>query len=270
MSFKAWFPAVLLAAVISAPLRADEPPAPTGPPAPPNDMRRDESRRGERFQGMLNSLKEKYPGEVAEIEKLMQTDRRAAMQKMRELMPRSFPGGFGNRDRSANGPWQVLMQQLKEKFPAEYAEIEKLMQTDRTAAIAKLRELATKAGLTIPEGEPGQFRSGNLTSPRNRNRLMSRAAEKIVQQLYPEEYELMLEMRKTDPDAAREMFRGMVREAGLTQEDLEKTVARGQSRIRSVVFTDKELEEQYEQAAGNTPVPPWGGGFPGRGGFRPR
>ena len=281
--------ALALTAVLSASLPAAETPAetpaPAAAPAAAGESRRDAGRgergsRGGRFQEMLQSMREQKPAEAAEIEKLMQSDPRAAMRRAREVFPEAFSGSFSRSGGFRGGmpsrrdPWQSLMQQLKDKFPEEYAEIEKQMQTDRTGAIAKLRELAAKAGLEVPEGEPGQQRTeASLPSPRNRNRQMKKTAERIIRQLYPEDYALMVEMRDIDPDAARETFRALVREAGLTTEDLEKTALMQTGRARSVVFTDKELEEQYEQSntgSGNSGGP-WGfpgGGFRGMGMFR--
>ena len=276
--------ALALTAVLSVTLPAAETPAETPAPSPApaaeGGSRREAGRgdrgsRGGRFQEMIESLREQKPAEVAEIEKLMQSDPRSAMRRARELFPDTFSGfsrsGFrGGMPSSRRDPWQSLMQQLKDKFPEEYAEIEKQMQTDRTGAVAKLRELAAKAGLEVPEGEPGQPRTETrLPSPRNRNREMKKAAERIIRQLYPEDYALMVEMRDIDPDAAREAFRDLVREAGLTTEDLEKTALMQTGRARSVVFTDKELEEQYEQTSSGSNGNgggPWG--FPGGGGFR--
>ena len=59
---------------------------------------------------------------------------------------RRFRPGRDGMERRGD-PRAEAEAQIKEKFPAEYAEIEKL----RAEADAKLRELAKKAGVEIPK-----------------------------------------------------------------------------------------------------------------------
>lgn len=122
-------------------------------------------------------LKAKNPTEFAEIEKLAATDLAAAMEKMSELarksdirLPRTseegrrpMPGGRGEfsgrrggspgGDRSGMmmnfGPlaWMQAISVIQSKFPEEYAAIA----AERTAADAKLTELAGKAKVTLPD-----------------------------------------------------------------------------------------------------------------------
>ena len=60
---------------------------------------------------------------------------------------------------------RLKMEQLKNKFPKEFAEVEKLRKEDPRAANEKMRELAEKAGIELPlpprrrgpKGGPGRF-----------------------------------------------------------------------------------------------------------------
>ena len=214
-------------------------------------------------------LKEKFPAEYAEIEKLRATDRRGAMMKTMELarkagieMPFRGPRGMNANPQDA---WQNLFNQLKEKDPAGFAEVEKLLSSDPAKAMEKVKEIAAKAGLQVPEGMPmpGVVRP---ESPRNRNRFMVERATRILKRTQPEAFAKVEALRKTDPDAARELFRSLVKEAGLTAEEL-SAQDHHRRRVSSFVFSDKELEAQYEQAAGSVQQQrgPWGGGWGGRG-----
>ncbi len=115
----------------------------------------------------MADLKAKYPKEVAEIEALRQTDPRAAFQKTRELADKAGitlnfgggrqqgggrqmgPGGAPQGDNAAPPPARRVnpaqqVRLLREKFPTEMAEIDKLRETDPGAAGAKTRELMKK------------------------------------------------------------------------------------------------------------------------------
>ena len=53
--------------------------------------------------------------------------------------------GGADTQAAANAEWQKVFEQLKAKFPTEFAEIEKLLETDSAAALKKLQALAAKA-----------------------------------------------------------------------------------------------------------------------------
>ena len=108
-------------------------------------------------------LKKKYPEKYKEIEKLQATNLFAAMEKMRELaseasvtLPGSRRGNWGGRPGGMPGgmrmpggmgmmgnmrnPRAAAEAELKAKYPAEYAEIEK----QRILAENKLEELVRR------------------------------------------------------------------------------------------------------------------------------
>ena len=267
MNKKLALTAALLAVFSAVPFLASG--AEASPAAPAEEQRRPS--RGGMFadrERMAAQLKEKFPAEYAEIEKLRETDRRAAMMKTMELarkagieMPR--PGGFRGgmpMQQNSQETWQNLFTKLKEKDPAGVAEVEKLLASDPAKAMEKLKEIAAKAGLQVPEGlpTPGDIRP---ESPRNRNRFMVERATRILKHTQPEKMAEVAKLQKTDPDAARELFRTLVKDAGLTTDELAAQDSR-RRRVASFVFSDKELEAQYEQAAGSVQNqrPPWGGG----------
>lgn len=226
---------LLLAAVIASPaaFAAEE-------GAPENGSRRPGSRSGGAdYRQMQEQLKARYPAEYAEIERLSQTDRRAAFEKTRALAEKagiSLPS-FGGSSRgprengSLNGAatdeskalaeWQKFEADIKSRFPLEYAEVEKLKVENPTAALAKLKELAVKANIAVPEGVPPVQ---TTVLPRNVNRLTVALAAQIIEERYPAEYAAMLKLRETDPDAARNQFRALAKRAGLSYDRLKRMV----------------------------------------------
>lgn len=116
--------------------------------------------------------------------------------------PGSFPQGkreWGNRgERGEHGGRGGFMpqnkrfeaeQKLKEQFPAEFAEIQKL----RDEAEKKLQELAKKANIELPAPQKS---------------MQERMAE--LKAKYPEEFARMEELRKTDPMAAFGIMRQLM------------------------------------------------------------
>ncbi len=223
-------------------------------------------------------IKEKLPEEYKELEKLDAAgDRRAAMQKRQELaqkagieMP-SFGGGRGGRNGDQRRPdaaneqknaleeWTKAENAIKEKFPDEYAEIAKLRETDMAAALVKLRELAEKAEVKLPEGEP----PGKAVAPRNVARLAVERANSILQRRYPEEYAEIVKLRDEDPELAREKFRELFQKAGLNAEDLKKQVV---ARAASTRVIQVEVPQQNNNNNNNNRRQGGWGGPPGWGG----
>lgn len=187
----------------------------------------------ERIRQADAQIKEKFPEEYKELEKLDSTDRRAAYQKRVELARKAgieLPDfGRGRGDRRPGGSetqnnqqeeWQKAEEAVKAKFPDEYAEIAKLRETDAAAALLKLRELAEKAGVKLPEGEPPAKEVG----VRNIARLAIEQANRILERRYPDEYAEIVKLRETDPDLARDKYRELFKRAGLSSEELKKRV----------------------------------------------
>lgn len=270
-----------LAAVmmISAVCSGDDKPAP-GPqdrPEAPSGMRGGRSGMREYFEKMNRQLKEKFPAEYAEIEKLRSSDRMAAMRKTMELankagieMPwrRGMMGRRGEHAAPPIGEWQKFFAELKEKAPAEFTAVEQKMAAHPQEALKELKALAEKHGLKMPEGPlPGSIPAASALN-RNRNRFMVARANRILQRSRPEEYAKLQKLRETDENAARDYFRQLVKEEGLTTRYL---LAEPIPPVQSVSFSDKDLEEQYPAPVNQRPGwggrGPWGGGF---GGFRRR
>ncbi|MBO5923292.1 MAG: hypothetical protein J6Q81_02135 [Lentisphaeria bacterium] len=189
--------------------------------------------------GFMEQIKKKYPKEFAEIEKLQESDPEKARSKMRDLMRKSMPD-FGMMRRSAE-PSAEQLKELKAKYPAEFAEYEKLKASDEEKAKDKLRELLKK--------HIAESAAGDDKFLRDRNR---RATAHVLAELkirYPEKMKNIEELQQTDPDTARA--------------ELRKLFAESQMRMPG---GQKVLEYEYippqQQPNG---ARPWGmnrGGFP--------
>lgn len=234
----------------------------------------------ENFRKAQEEVKARLPAEYAEYEKLQSTDRRAAMNRFRELaskagveLPMMGRGGNRRRDNgaadtqtAANAEWQKVFEQLKAKFPAEFAEIEKLLENDSSAALKKLRELAAKAEITLPE-VPLEAARKRPVSIRNSNRLYIRRANRMLERLNPEAYAELEKLRAEDEDAAREKFRFMVRQAGITLDQL-RTGGPGENAGVTVIKQDEAaVNSSSVSSSRRSSGSDWGGGHPG--GFPP-
>lgn len=167
-------------------------------------MRRGGENRG--FQGRFNrgfhqppraeaekKLKERYPAEFAEIQKLRDEAEKKlqALAKKANVTLPAPPKSMSER-----------MDELKKKYPKEMAEYESLMKTDRRAAFAKLRTIMQKEGF-------GNGRDGDRNAPsrmrNNPTRNLRAAAKK-----YPEDWKKIQETRRNDPAKAREMTKDLL------------------------------------------------------------
>ena len=253
--------------------------APAAPAAPAEGRPQlrgngEDRRRGmrEQIENINRQLKEKFPAEYAEIEKMRESDRMGAMRKTMELAGKAgieMPWGRGRmggrRFGQLNGAvdeWQKFFAELKGKAPAEFAAIEaKLTSDPGNAMSSELKALAEKHGLTMPQGPLPRQAGGVVSLNRNRNRIMIERANRILEEERPEDYIKLQALREVDDDAAREFFRKLAKEEGLTPQRL---LAEPIRPVRSVSYSDKDIEEQYPSSMpGNRP---WGG-FGGRGGF---
>ena len=146
-------------------------------------------------------IKEKFPAEYAEIEKL----RAEADAKLKDLAKKAgieIPKTFNEQ-----------MAELKEKYPKEMAEIDELRKTDRMAAFRKMRELAEKAGISFarPGGMGGPGMGGPGMGQREEGE-QSPQRMNPMQQLrrkFPKEMAEIDELRKTDPAAAQAKLRAL-------------------------------------------------------------
>ncbi len=179
--------------------------------------------------------KARYPEDYAEFERLQSTDRRAAMEKLREIASKAgfeLPMGGGRGDfrrrtednnLELSAEWQSVFDQLRAKFPSELSEIEKLFESNYEEAMKRLRELANKAEIELPE-TPLRIAKKRPISIRNGNRLYIWRANKILAKRYPEEYAELEKLRLEDEDIARDKLRSMIKEAGITLEQLRVSV----------------------------------------------
>jgi len=224
----------------------------------------------ERMEQVNRQLKEKFPTEYAELEKLRETDRFGAMRKMAELAEKAgIEMPFGRRpmrprgENPENNEWQEFFAKLKEKFPTEFDAIRKKISTSPQAALAELKALAEKAGLEMPKGDLPQAGPGQperVAINRNRNRILVAQANRILARTRPEDYAKLQALREVDDDEARAFFRKLVREERLTPERLLGEPIRP---ARVVSFTDKDIEAQ--NPATNSNGRGWGGGNRGGG-----
>ena len=137
-------------------------------------------------------LKELYPAEYAEVQKL----RDDAEKKLQELAKKAnitLP--------AAPKSMSERMDELKKKYPKEMAEYEELQKTDRRAAFAKLRTLLEKEGVTF--GPQGRNQEARMRE--NPNNKLREARNK-----YPEDWKKIQEVRKSDPAKARTMTRELL------------------------------------------------------------
>ena len=137
-------------------------------------------------------LKELYPAEFAEIQKLRDDAEKKlqALAKKANITLPAPPKSMSER-----------MEELKKKYPKEMAEYEELQKTDRRAAFAKLRTLLEKEGVSFgPQGRNQQ--AGMRDNP---NKKLREAQKK-----YPEEWKKIREIRKSDPGKARTLTRELL------------------------------------------------------------
>ena len=190
--------------------------------------------------------------------------------------PRQESRGGGRSRSGMRERFAEIERQLKEKFPAEYAEVEKMRETDRFGAMRKMEELAEKAGIEMPFGRRGmrprpaekaglEMPKGELPKSvqserkielnRNRNRILIANANRILARTRPDDYAKLQALREVDDDAARAFFRKLAREEGLTPARL---LGEPIPQVRSVSYSDKDIEAQNPMPS-NTINRGWGG-----------
>ena len=172
-------------------------------------MRSQGGRRGGNF---MEQIKNKYPTEYAEIEKMRESNPEKARDLMRDLMFKNMSamgmGRSGDRKERSAEPVGEQLEELKSKFPTEFAEYEKLKTTDAAKAAEKLKELMKKA---FPENAVADTK--NL---RDRNRRAVGFVMRDLERRYPERMAAINKLQKTDPDAARKQLRELFSEAGIS------------------------------------------------------
>lgn len=171
-------------------------------------------------------LRKRYPEKYKEIEKLQETNLFAAMEKMRELaseasvtLPGSrreyrggrhggmgggmgMPGGMGMMG-SMRNPRASVEAELKAKYPAEYAEIEK----QRMLVENKLEKLAEKA---------------NMKLPATAESIRLKMEELKISGKYKAEFEEIEKLRTSDPRAAFLKTRELMAKAGIEMPEMRR------------------------------------------------
>ena len=167
---------------------------------------------GRRGGNFMEQMKNKYPKEYAEIEKLRESDPEKARNKMRDLMRKSMsengmmPLGRGFAPPPAE-PSDEQLKELKAKYSEEFAEYEKLKKSDPEKAKEKLQQLMKKAF--------GENAAVNDKFLRDRHRRANAFVVKELKRRYPEKMQEIEKLQTTDPDTAREELRKLFTEADL-------------------------------------------------------
>ena len=163
----------------------------------------------------LRRYRLKYPKEMAEIEKLRSSNPEQSREKMRELMRkaapemgmrRGFRGGHGAGERPVTDlePTPEQLESLKNKYPAEFAEYEKLKNSDKpeekTLAAGKLKAIIKKAMAENPALLQGKFL-------RDRNRRAVNLTRRELKRRYPEKMREIEEIEKVTAESCMQVFR---------------------------------------------------------------
>lgn len=186
---------------------------------PNREMSKDVSKK---WASLQSELKKKYPAKYAKIEALAKTNLAKAAQELTALartakmeIPRerrSFNRGsqhFGamrwqhrggqsagmGSNFSFRNPRAAAEEQIKTKFPAEYAKIEKQREEIET----NLQSLAKK---------------GNITLPDTAETLQKKM--RLVREKYKTEFDEIAKLRQSDPSAAWERTQEIYKREGIT------------------------------------------------------
>lgn len=123
---------------------------------------------------------------------------------------------FGNPE-----AFRQIIDRLQTEYPEEFAEIVALRHTNPREAMRRGIDLANRAGIELPQFGPPQavsdgFRQAEAESEsagaahpsrRDFRRRNMAKAEEAIKREFPEEYARLEELRKTDPEEARHLFR---------------------------------------------------------------
>ena len=154
-------------------------------------------------------IKAKYPAEYAAIVKLREEaeNRMQALAKKGNITLPDTPETLRKK-----------FQLVREKYKAEFEEIQKLRRTDRRAAMERTMEIYKREGLTFPRMGmgfgPGRNQGSSMQGentppppPRRGNPMMERL--KLLRKTYPEEMQKLDSLRRSDPAAYRQGLRAL-------------------------------------------------------------
>ena len=190
-----------------------------------------------RMEQLQGQLREKFPEEYAEIEKLRETDRRAAMMKTFELMRQAgmeMPmmrgrsrGGEGRGDFPAphRDPLKEFFLALEEADGEAYRQLREVQKTDPEKALTGYRELAEAHGIAIPAALTLEALRGVEILPRDVVRYTMEKIDRELAQRYPEEFAELERQRSRDPIRARKQFRALLERSGLKVEMIKPNVS---------------------------------------------
>lgn len=165
----------------------------------PRTERMRPSHRNDQRENVEAKLKEKYPKEFAEIDKL----RNEAETKLQALAKKAGVQLPLNPE-----TMRKKMTEIRAKYPKEFEEIDKLRKTDPRAAREKMQEIYRKEGIefpAMPDRRHDRFGANpNQPSPRRGNPM-----EKLqqIRAAYPAEMKKLDELRRNDPGRYREEMR---------------------------------------------------------------
>ena len=132
-----------------------------------------------------------------------------------------------------------FMEQIKSKYPKEYAEIEKLRESDPEQARSKMRDLMRKS-----MAENGMMPPGRGFGPP--------AAEPTEEQLkelkakYPEDFAEYEKLKKSNPEKAKEKLQQLMQKAFGENAGADAKFLRDRHR-RANAFVIKELKRRYPE-----------------------
>lgn len=172
-------------------------PAPQRRERGPRTERQRPPHRNDQRENVEAKLKEKYPAEYAEIEKL----RAEADAKLQALAKKA-----GVQLPLTPEAMRRKMMEIRTRYPKEFEEIDKLRKTDPRAAREKMQEIYRKEGIGFPAVQDRRHdRFGaNQPSPRRGNPMEK---FKQIRAAYPEEMKKLDELRREDPGRYREEMR---------------------------------------------------------------
>lgn len=230
----------LFAASFAVGAADDAPPAAAngGAGAPPPAMN---GGGRERFRQMIQTVREQYPEEFAEVEKLRASDPRAAMMKMRELMEKSGfsmprPGEDRNNGQDNGGARNVrreppkvaesdlaiylrhLVNFLRAKAPDEWADVELTLATDPERGWRRFVAMCGKYGRQVPENATVKDLNINPVSERDVVRVTMERIDREIKRKFPGEYRELVSARVSDPVRARKLFRQLVAQGNISTE----------------------------------------------------
>ncbi len=244
---------LILSSVSISLFAADETPAAgpavgNVPPQPPSGGvdgdRPQPGGRRENFMHMMQSVREQYPAEFEEIEKLRSSDPRGAMEKMRSLMEKA---GFsmpqrgerpGSEERSSGKNssaseknesravsesdialcLQRIVNYLRSKSPDEWADVELMLASDPQTGWDAFLAMCRKYGRKVPHEATIKDLKYNTISERDVIRVTMERIDREIKRKFPEDYEKLLAARVKEPALARRMFIELVKKGNISTE----------------------------------------------------